>query len=103
MITLLGTEDRSSRRSHCSRALFVLELVFLVDLVALFVPMRHRFAAAERSRHERLARGVRIALRRPRGALLARHPGRLADHALAGPAHPVHADSPVVTVILTPP
>jgi hypothetical protein len=45
--------------------LIVLEFVFLVDLVALFVPRRHRLAAAERSRHERLARSVGIALRFP--------------------------------------
>ena len=44
--------------------LIVLELVFLVDLVALFVPRRLRFAA-ERSRQERLARGVGIVLRFP--------------------------------------
>jgi hypothetical protein len=43
--------------------LFVLEFVFLVDLVALFVSMRLRLAAAERSRHERLSIG--IALRFP--------------------------------------
>ena len=43
--------------------LFVLEFIFLVDLVARFVSMRLRFAAAERSRHERLSIG--IALRFP--------------------------------------
>jgi hypothetical protein len=65
IITLLGAEDRSSRTSHCGRALFVLELIFLVDIVALFVPRRRRLAACERSRHERLARSVGVALRFP--------------------------------------
>src|SRR5436190_23027352 len=53
-------------------ALVVLEFVLLVDLVALLVPMRHRFPAPQRSGHVRLARSVGIALRRPRGNLLAR-------------------------------
>src|SRR6187399_3469576 len=68
--------------------LFVLELVFLVDLVVL-LPIPHRFAAVERSGRVRRARSIGIALRRPRGDLLARHRGRLADCALAGAAHQV--------------
>src|SRR5256885_9546900 len=60
---------------NSSGALIVFELVFLVDLVALLVPMRHRFPAPQRSGHVRLARSVGIALRRPRGNLLARDRG----------------------------
>src|SRR5438874_3131451 len=50
---------------NSSHALIVFELVFLVDLVALLVPMPRRFAAPQRSDRVRLARSVGIALRRP--------------------------------------
>ena len=89
-------ERRESSHAILEVFLFVLEFVFLVDLVALFVPRRLRFAAAERSRYERLARSIGIALRRPRGDLLARDRGRLADRALAGAAHQVNVDVIVV-------
>ena len=58
--------------------------------------MPRRFAAPQRSDRVRLARSVGIALRRPRGNLLARDRGRLADHALAGAAHQVDVDVIVV-------
>jgi hypothetical protein len=73
------TDERPAASScvpmQAPAVLIVLELVFLVDLVALPVPLRHCFAAAERSRHERFARSAGIALRRPCGDLLARDRG----------------------------
>src|SRR5260370_5080533 len=65
-------------------ALFVLEFVFFVD--PSLVPKR-RFAAAERSRHIGIARGVGVAPADPRRDFLARHRRRLADDAAAGTAH----------------
>src|SRR4051812_48983064 len=76
--------------------LLVLEFVFLVDAAARPVPMARGFAAAERSRHERLARRIGIALRGARGDFLTGHRRRLADHALAGAAHQVDVDMIVV-------
>src|SRR5882672_7633217 len=53
-----------------SVALLVLELVFLVDLVAWLTPMR-RLVATKRPRDVRLARRIGIARARPRRDLLA--------------------------------
>src|SRR5579864_9072137 len=68
----------------------VLELVFLVDLLA--VPVATRGPSAERSRHELLARGVRVAPCGTRGDLLAGNGGGLADQAAGGAAHQIEVN-----------
>src|ERR1700726_2612172 len=75
--------------------LIVLELVFLVDLLAL-VPARRLFSPAERSGHVRFARGVRVARACPRGDFRARDGGGFADEAPGGAAHQVDVDVIIV-------
>src|SRR5579871_6134878 len=72
----------------------VLELVFLVDLVAM--PVTTRGPSAERSRDELPARGVRIAPCGMRGDLLAGNGGGLADQAAGGAAHQIEVNVVVV-------
>src|SRR5437868_13996853 len=86
-----------NRLPGCWRyALLVLEFVFLVDADAMFVATQSGPAAAERSGHERLARGIGVALPCPRRDLLTRHGARLADHTPAGAAHQIDVDMIVV-------
>src|ERR1700731_1118347 len=82
----------SNRERERALALIVLELVFLVDLLALLVRMRRALRTAERSRDKRVARGVGVAPRRPRGDFLARHRLWLADQAPRGAAHQIDVD-----------
>src|ERR1700741_3122226 len=77
----------SNRERERALALLVLELVFLVDLLALLARMRRVPRTAERSRDKRFARGVGVAPRRPRGDFLARHRLWLADQPPRGAAH----------------
>jgi hypothetical protein len=75
----------------CGRPSIVLELVFLVDPLAMLA-RRRALVRAERSRHELLARGVGIALHGARGDLLAGDGGGLADQAPRGAAHQIDVD-----------
>src|SRR5579872_5428488 len=72
----------------------VLELVFLVDLLAM--PVTTRGLGSERSRHELPARGVRIAPRGMRGDLLAGNGGGLADQPAGGAAHQIEVNVVIV-------
>src|SRR6202140_2580080 len=85
----------SNRERERALALIVLELVFLVDLLALLVRM-HVPRAAERSGDKGFARGVRVAPRRPRGDFLARHRLWLANQPPRGAAHQIDVDVIVV-------
>jgi hypothetical protein len=64
-------ENQPIRLPVIAAVLFVFEFVFRIDTGARLAPMRHTFAAAERSRHERLSRRVGIAPRRPASDLFA--------------------------------
>src|SRR5580692_781300 len=72
---------RRAERKPLPASLFVLELVFLIDLAVGLVRMRRGFASPERSRHKRFARSQGVALRGPCGDLLAGHCVRFADEA----------------------
>src|SRR6202166_4415799 len=86
----------SNRERERALALIVLELIFLVDLLALLVRMRRVLRAAERSGDERFARHVGVAAAGPRSDFLARHRLWLANQPPRGAAHQVDVDVIVV-------